>query len=72
MARIANDTFWNKERKKKGWTLDHISKKTGIAKSTLGSWFSGAKAPRDDRYVHILCNIFDVPFDKGYNEFYRA
>ena len=72
MAMIANDTFWNRERKKKGWTLDYISKKTGIAKSTLGSWFSGAKAPRDDRYVHILCNIFGVPFDTGYNEFYRA
>lgn len=72
MAKIAKETFWNKERERRGWSLKYIAKKTGIPQSTLGSWFAGIKAPRNDHHIEQLCNLFEIPFDKGYNEFYHA
>ena len=65
-------TFWNAERIKRGWSIDDISAKLNIPKSTLGRWFSGNSAPRNDSQIHALCNLFEVDFDTGYNEFYRA
>lgn len=64
-------TFWNAERIKRGWSIDDISAKLNIPKSTLGRWFSGNSAPRNDSQIHALCNLFEVDFDTGYNEFYR-
>lgn len=69
---IAKDTFWNKLREKNGWSFKYIAKKTGIPQSTLGNWFSGVKAPRNEHHIHQLCELFEIPFDKGYNEFYHA
>lgn len=69
---IAKDTFWNKLREKNGWSLKYIAKKTGIPQSTLGNWFSGNKAPRNERHIRQLCELFEIPFDKGYNAFYHA
>lgn len=68
----AKDTFWNREREKRGWSFKYIAKKTGIPQSTLGNWFSGVKAPRNEHHIEQLCKLFEIPFDKGYNEFYHA
>lgn len=72
MSRAAKDTFWNTERTKRGWSFKYIAKKTGIPQSTLGSWFAGVKAPRNEHHIEQLCKLFDIPFDRGYNAFYNA
>lgn len=72
MARVAKDTFWNNEREKRGWSFKYIAKKTGIPQSTLGAWFAGIKAPRNEHHVEQLCKLFEIPYDKGYNAFYNA
>lgn len=71
MAKAAKETFWNSERIKRNWSLKYIAKKTGIPQSTLSAWFSGIKAPRNNHHIEQLCSLFNIPFDKGYNEFYQ-
>lgn len=71
-ARASKETFWNAERIKRGWSYDDLSEKLHIPKSTLARWFSGISAPRKDWQIQTLCNLFEVDFDTGYNEFYRA
>jgi len=71
MAKAAKETFWNSERIKRNWSLKYVAKKTGIPQSTLSAWFSGIKAPRNNHHIEQLCNLFNIPFDKGYNEFYQ-
>lgn len=71
MVKQAKETFWNNERTRRGWSLKYISKKIGVPQSTLGAWFAGIKAPRNEHHIEQLCKLFDIPFDKGYNEFYH-
>lgn len=71
-AHASKETFWNNERVKRGWSFKYIAKKTGIPQTTLGYWFSGAKSPRNERHIQQLCELFDIPFDTGYNAFYHA
>jgi len=70
-AHASKETFWNNERVKRGWSFKYIARKTGIPQTTLGYWFSGAKSPRNARHIQQLCELFDIPYDKGYNEFYH-
>jgi len=72
MAKAAKETFWNKERLKRGWSIDYVAKKLGVPKGTIGNWFSGTHAPRDDNEIQAICNLFGIDFDTGYNAFYRA
>lgn len=71
-AHARNNTFWNEERVKRGWSYDTLSSKLNIPKSTLARWFVGIGAPSDDDQIMALCNLFGVDFDTGYNHFYRS
>ena len=72
MAKAAKETFWNNERMKRNWSLDYIATQINVPKGTLGNWFAGISAPRDDSRIQALCNLFGIDFDTGYNAFYHA
>lgn len=72
MVKAAKDTFWNKERIKRNWSIEYVAKEIGVPRGTIGNWFSGYHAPRDDSQIQALCNLFGIDFDTGYNAFYRS
>lgn len=71
-AKAAKHNFWNDERLKRNWSLEYISQKINVPKGTVGSWFAGISAPRDDSKIEALCNLFEIDFNTGYNAFYQA
>lgn len=66
------DTFWNKERIKRGYTYQQIMdrfNKTSV--STVANWFIGRFLP-NDKIIEELCEWFDINLEKGKSEFERA
>lgn len=71
-VRVGKHNFWNDLRKQRGWSLEFIADSIKVSKGTVGNWFAGSSAPRDDNNIQALCTLFGINFDEGYNAFYHA
>lgn len=58
------DTFWNRERVKRGITYSDISKHLGKSRSTVAKWFIGQAIPNDE-IIADLCYWFTYWFMNG-------
>lgn len=70
--RIYKDTFWNRLRLQKGIPTKQLAKMLGI-KSVyfIYTWFSGQHVPSDN-HIRKLCEIYEVDYEKGKQEFLDA
>ena len=71
IVRCGKMTFWNKLRVKNNFSIKDVADYVGTTPGTVGGWFSGAKIP-SDRYLDLICNMFDVDTNQGYEEFAKA
>lgn len=65
-SRASRDTFWNRERIKRGITYTEISERYKRSLSTICCWFIGKKVPQDETIIRDLCKWFsDTPYTDG-------
>lgn len=68
------DTFWNRERVKRGIKYDDVSKHFGKSQGTVAKWFIGKTIPNDE-IIYELCYWFKkighgiIMFDEGKQAF---
>jgi len=71
--RMAKNTFWNRIRTEAGLTINEVAE--GIGKQgkrvMIGKYFTGEAMPSDDT-IRAICNLFDIDFTKGKEEFINA
>lgn len=70
------DTFWNRERVKRGIKYSDVSKKFGKSQGTVAKWFIGKSVPNDE-IISELCYWFTIGhdiimFDEGKQAFIDA
>jgi len=65
------DTFWNKIRVEKGFTIREVSEYLHKSETQTGMFFSGQLMP-NDVVCKQLCDLFDVDFNNGNLEFQHA
>lgn len=65
------DNFWNKLRAEKGIKIREVADFLHRGEGVVGMYFSGQLMP-DDNAVKVLCDFFDVDFNKGVLEFQHA
>lgn len=65
------DTFWNKIRVEKGFTIRDVSEYLHKSEAQTGMFFSGQLMP-NDVVCKQLCDLFDVDFNTGNIEFQHA
>ena len=67
------ETFWNVVKEESGLTLKEIAE--GIGKKNnqrlVGKYFTGELMPKDAT-ITTICNLFDVDFEQGKEEFKKA
>ncbi|PTL40512.1 helix-turn-helix domain-containing protein [Alkalicoccus saliphilus] len=56
------------ERKKKGWTLSQLSRRTGVSKSYLSYLERNQKKNPSITIVKRLFTVLDIPLDKVMDE----
>lgn len=66
-----SDTFWNLLRVENHMTLEDVAEYTGFKLCTLSAWFTGRYMPQDWQ-IKILCDMFDIPFERGKLEMENA
>lgn len=66
-------TFWNTIRNESGLTIVEVAEGIGKPKSrvVVGKYFTGEVMPNDET-ITALCNLFDVEFERGKEEFSKA
>lgn len=70
-AKGAKETFWNKLRIENSLRIKDVAEMLGLSIGTIGCWFSGQGVPNADN-VKAICELFEIPYDKGYGEFIKA
>lgn len=65
------DNFWNRLRVEKNVRYKELAELFGVCESTMGAYFSGQTMPKDT-VIRELCDLFNVDFAKGKEEFKRA
>lgn len=70
-AKGAKETFWNKLRIENSLRIRDVAEMLGIPVGTIGRWFSGQGVPNAEN-IKAICQLFEIPFDKGYGEFVKA
>ena len=65
------DTFWNRQRLKKHMKIKDVAKELNYTTGITNMFFTGQRMPTHE-VAELICILFDVDFDEGYNEFYRA
>lgn len=65
------NTFWSKKRVEYDIKLKDIAEAIGVPITTVGMYFTGAYMPKESIVVAI-CNLFDVDFETGWDEFRKA
>ena len=68
-ARKSN--FWSEQRVKHELKIGEVASMLGLGEKIMGMYFSGQSMPSDD-VVKQICDMFDVPFEKGQLEFQHA
>lgn len=71
LTTMSKITFWNTLRVERNIRYCDIAELFGGGVSTYGAYFSGQLMPKDD-IITKLCDLFDVDFDKGKEEFRKA
>lgn len=65
------DTFWSKLRVEKNLSLQDVADVIGLSDASIGQYFTGATLPKD-RTIRDICELFDVDYNTGAHEFYKA
>ena len=63
--------FWNHKIAGSDWTYSMVAEKLGKAVSTVKAYFSGFILPDTD-VIKNICIMFNVDYDRGYQEFIKA
>lgn len=64
-------TFWNNKRKERKMKVRDIAFIFNITNQKAQRWFIGCTLPSEEQMKQI-CDIFEVPYDKGIAEFNKA
>lgn len=70
-AHCFQDTFWNNKRVESGIKLDDLAEQFHVSNSCVSTWFTGQIMPTD-HIIHQLCELFDVDYNIGHSEFFKA
>lgn len=65
------DTFWNRVRVEAGITCTEVAQYLHLSESGVSNYFTGKIIP-SDYTIHKLCEFFNVDYNTGHSEFYRA
>lgn len=65
------ETFWNHKRLDCNVSQQELAELLNVSDSTISNWFVGRYMP-DNEIIQKICDIFDVDFQEGYKEFYKA
>lgn len=65
------DTYWNRLRVERNIMHKELAEYFGVSVSTVGGWFSGQLMP-NDLMIKRACELFDVEFATGKEEFRKA
>lgn len=65
------DTFWNRTRVEAGITCSEVGQYLHLSDSCVSNYFTGKVIP-SDYTIHKLCEFFNVDYNTGHSEFYRA
>lgn len=65
-AYATKDTFWNRERIKRGITYQQIADRYKVTPTSVCKWFTGRSLPRKEDTIWDLCEWFtDTPYTDG-------
>ncbi len=70
-AHCFQDTFWNKKRVEVGIKLVDLAEQFHVSDSCVSTWLTGQIMPKDS-IIQQFCDLFDVDYNTGHSEFFKA
>lgn len=70
-TRTYKDNFWSRKRIEKGLSGKEIADALGVNCTGVYNWFTGRNIPSDDN-IRKLCELFEVDYKTGKQEFFNA